>query len=165
MTCGSPELPEMSRKTKGKYSTSGKRPMGEVVDPMLRKTRSVWLKLNCLNSSFQGVMPPQRKQRPKSSCRCIPESFGCSGNTSARHRMPARHFKEANGEPNPIYHVQLVRNAGSPKGRESYGDGALVVVRGRESRPHGEGGQVLTESSMAGVRDAHYSPNAADSDG
>ena len=31
---------------------------------------------------------------------------------------------------------------GSPKGRESYGDGAFIVVRGRESRPHGEGRQV-----------------------
>ncbi|WP_228834530.1 reverse transcriptase/maturase family protein [Nocardia abscessus] len=40
-------------------------------------------------------------------------------------------------------------NAGSPTGRESYGDGGLVVVAGvtpgqggRESRPQGEGGQV-----------------------
>ena len=41
-------------------------------------------------------------------------------------------------------------NAGSPVGRESYGDGGLVVVAGvtpgqggRESRPQGEGGQVI----------------------
>ena len=34
-------------------------------------------------------------------------------------------------------------NTGSPTGREAYGDGAAVVVRGRESRPHGEGPQVL----------------------
>lgn len=155
----------MSRKTKGKYSTPGKRLMGEVVYPMLRETRSVRLKLDCLNSSFQGVMSPQRIQRPKSSCRCIPESFCCSGNIPARHRMPTRCFKEANGEPNPTYHFQLARNTGSPKGRESYGDGAPIVVRGRESRPHGEGGQVLMESDMAGVRDAHNSPNATDSDG
>jgi hypothetical protein len=40
-------------------------------------------------------------------------------------------------------------NAGSPMGRESYGDGGLVVVAGvatgpggRESRPQGEGDQV-----------------------
>jgi hypothetical protein len=38
---------------------------------------------------------------------------------------------------------------GSPTGRESYGDGGLVVVAGvtpgqggRETRPQGEGGQV-----------------------
>ena len=41
-------------------------------------------------------------------------------------------------------------NVGSPTGRESYGDGGLVVVAGvtpgqggRESRPQGEGGQVI----------------------
>ena len=34
------------------------------------------------------------------------------------------------------------RDTGSPKGREAQGDGAAVVVRGRESRPHGEGPQV-----------------------
>jgi hypothetical protein len=41
-------------------------------------------------------------------------------------------------------------NAGSPVGRESYGDGGPVVVAGvtpgqggRESRPQGEGGQVI----------------------
>jgi hypothetical protein len=39
---------------------------------------------------------------------------------------------------------KLIRpNTGSPKGREAQGDGAAVVVRGRESRPHGEGPQVL----------------------
>jgi hypothetical protein len=39
--------------------------------------------------------------------------------------------------------VQSQRNVGSPKGREPYGDGVLVVVRARESRVHGEGGQVI----------------------
>jgi hypothetical protein len=41
-------------------------------------------------------------------------------------------------------------NVGSPTGRESYGDGGLVVVAGvttgqggRESRPQGEGDQVI----------------------
>ena len=35
------------------------------------------------------------------------------------------------------------RDTGSPTGREAHGDGAAVVVRGRESRPHGEGPQVF----------------------
>src|SRR4051812_32229018 len=34
-------------------------------------------------------------------------------------------------------------NTGSPTGREAQGDGVAVVVCGRESRPHGEGPQVL----------------------
>ena len=51
-------------------------------------------------------------------------------------------------------YVTLIRttetNVGSPTGREPYGDGGLVVVAGvttgqggRESRPQGEGGQVI----------------------
>ena len=52
--------------------------------------------------------------------------------------------------------IQLgFENMGSPAGREPYGDGALVVVRGRESRPHGEGGQVSNDRRHAGgTRDA-----------
>ena len=38
--------------------------------------------------------------------------------------------------------VQSQRNAGSPKGREPYGDGVPIVVRDRESRLHGEVEQV-----------------------
>ena len=37
--------------------------------------------------------------------------------------------------------VHHVRNAGSPKGRETYGDGVPVVVSGKESFLHGEGGE------------------------
>ena len=36
-------------------------------------------------------------------------------------------------------------NTGSPTGREAHGDGVIVVVRGRESRPHGEGSQVFDD--------------------
>src|SRR5215475_2943256 len=39
-------------------------------------------------------------------------------------------------------YVQHRRNAGWPNGREPQGHGVSVVVRGRESRPHGEGRQV-----------------------
>jgi hypothetical protein len=52
-------------------------------------------------------------------------------------------------------------NAGSPKGREFYGDGGLIVVAGvttrqgvRESRKQGEGGQVAGYSELGGTRDA-----------
>src|SRR5258705_848280 len=48
-------------------------------------------------------------------------------------------------------------NAGSPKGREPYGDtGLVVVVRvtphrgGRESRPQGEGGQGIEDIQRTG---------------
>ena len=52
-------------------------------------------------------------------------------------------------------------NVGSPVGREPYGDGGPVVVvgatthqGGRESRPQGEGGQVIGYSKPEGMRNA-----------
>src|SRR3954452_13216478 len=45
-------------------------------------------------------------------------------------------------------------NSRSPVGREPHGDGALIVVRGRESRPHGEGGQVVGRPGRGGTRHA-----------
>jgi len=45
---------------------------------------------------------------------------------------------------------RMSENMGSPTGREPYGDGALVVVRGRESRPHGEGAQSCSAATDAG---------------
>jgi hypothetical protein len=39
-------------------------------------------------------------------------------------------------------------NTGSPTGREAQGDGVAVVVRERESRPHGEGPQVSDDRSI-----------------
>ncbi len=43
-------------------------------------------------------------------------------------------------------------SAGSPKGREPHGDGVPIVVRGRESRPHGEGEQVATMPVQGSTR-------------
>ena len=52
-------------------------------------------------------------------------------------------------------------NAGSPTGREPYGDGVLVVVAGvatgrggRESRPQGEGAQMTGHTGPGGMRNA-----------
>jgi hypothetical protein len=62
--------------------------------------------------------------------------------------------KVVNGTPKSCYYVSCDVNAGSPKGCEPYGDGVVVVVRGRESRLHGEGRQVTTMSRLGGARDA-----------
>ncbi len=54
-------------------------------------------------------------------------------------------------------HVMRRRNAGSPKGREPYGDGAPIVVRAGESPVHGEGGQVIStprDREVLGMRNA-----------
>ena len=47
------------------------------------------------------------------------------------------------GRPQSRSDVRRPRNARSPKGREPHGDGDPIVVRVRESRIHGEGGQVI----------------------
>src|SRR4051794_34626430 len=44
--------------------------------------------------------------------------------------------------PKSCYYVRPRRNSRSPQGREPHGDGVPIVVRVRESRTHGEGGQV-----------------------
>ena len=61
--------------------------------------------------------------------------------------------KGMSGESKSLYDVPWRRNTGSPKGREPYGDGVLIVVAGvtprlgeRESRLQGEGGQVVAMS-------------------
>jgi hypothetical protein len=50
-----------------------------------------------------------------------------------------------------ILNVNHRRNARLPKGREPHGNGVPVVVRGRESRPHGEGGQVNRMTTRGGA--------------
>ena len=55
---------------------------------------------------------------------------------------------------NRARYVRHRGNSRSPVGREPYGDGALVVVRGRESRPHGEGGQAVGRPGRGGTRHA-----------
>jgi len=46
-------------------------------------------------------------------------------------------------------------DTGSPTGREAHGDGAVVAVRGRESRPHGEGPQVPRWPKLRGSRNGN----------
>src|SRR6266542_890415 len=68
-----------------------------------------------------------------------------------------RAFKGTNGPPTSRSDVRHAENEGSPTGREPYGDGAPVLVRDRESRPHGEGGQV---SGMPGKGEVREMRNA-----
>jgi hypothetical protein len=110
-------------------------------------------RLHCLNS---------RTQR----CTHVPRNHAWRG-----HRLTADYMvaaeplgrwadaNEASQEAERSAYVTLeqlmLENVGSLTGREPYGDGALVVVRGRESRPHGEGGQVSDDQQhVRGTRDA-----------
>ena len=76
-------------------------------------------------------------------------------------RPPIRWLKGTNGAPSSCSDVDQVGKAGSPVGREPRGDRALVVVRVRESRTHGEGGQVALVRSGGGPRDAEGRPRDA----
>src|SRR6266542_4355656 len=63
--------------------------------------------------------------------------------SSPGEQCPMRAFKGTNEAPVLALNVQLQWNSGWPTGREPYGHRALIVVRGWESQPHGEGGQVF----------------------
>ena len=79
---------------------------------------------------------------------CVGEgtsAIGATGNEPDKRRTD--HLPHAR-------HVTRPVSAGSPNGREPYGDRVPIVVRGRESRPHGEGEQVATMPPQGGARDA-----------
>src|SRR6266702_4492804 len=63
---------------------------------------------------------------------CSLQSFG------AQERCPVRAFKETDGTPKSRSTRTAVMNMGSPKGRESYGDGVPVVVGGVTSAQSGD---------------------------
>jgi hypothetical protein len=76
------------------------------------------------------------------------------GNLHGAGHHPARVVKEMSGRPTSRSIRTTKTNAGSPTGREPYGDGVPIVVVGvtshqgdRESRSQGEGAQVIATSS------------------
>ena len=94
---------------------------------------------------------------PETDARPMPchEPWG-RGNLHGTGRRPARAVKEMSGRPTSRSTRTTKTNAGSPVGREPYGDGVPIVVvgvtshqGGRESRPQGEGAQVVRLSSAA----------------
>ena len=53
-----------------------------------------------------------------------------------------------------IARLSFLCKRGIAYGARAYGNGALIVVRGRESRSHGEGGQVFKTPNYRGMRNA-----------
>ena len=99
--------------------------------------------------------PPERRLKPV-PCPALVYRI-CRRNLRNTERYPMRVFKEMSGPPKFCLIRTTRTNAGSPTGRESYGDGGLVVVAGvttcqggRESRPQGEGGQVTGHHKQPG---------------
>src|SRR3954463_2140709 len=105
-------------------------------DPTPRKTRAIGSRMDCLNPSHQRWTSTSRA----TACR------GAVGRIGRFHfrrpKLPCRATanEAVQGGEQGTY-VALSRSTrtdtGSPSGREAHGDGAVVVVRGRESRPHG----------------------------
>jgi hypothetical protein len=118
------------------------------------EARAIRRKLHCLNSRLQRCNTLSLRNHVWRSHRLTASFFVAAG---ALGRW-AEANEASQGTERSAYlalHQLMPGNMGSPKGREPYGDGALVVVRGRESRPHGEGGQVSNDRQHArGARDA-----------
>lgn len=94
--------------------------------------------------------PPERYLKP-APCR-VSESAPIRYNLRGAERFPVREFKGMNGTPKSLYDVWQGRTWDRLPGtcHVSYGDtGPVVVVGiaphqgGRESRPQGQGGQVI----------------------
>jgi hypothetical protein len=75
-------------------------------------------------------------------------------NTLRGSRIAVSNLKDMNWAPTAVLNVIQARNAGLPTGREPYGNGAPVVVRGGESPSHGKGGQVSRMENRGGTCDA-----------
>ncbi len=142
------------RKPKGTTACWKRRDVPKACRGGCGKARAIRRRLHCLNSRLQRC-----KQH-------IPCNHAWQGHQLTADFVVAAgalgRWTEANeasqGAKRSAY-VALLKlrfeNMGSPTGREPYGDGALVLVRGRESRPHGEGGQVSIDRQHArGTRDA-----------
>ena len=110
-----------------------------------RKARVVWSKLHCFKSNpdrDKGGPAVMLTQRGVTACRAF---VFCARQARAVRYREMISGVGMSGRPNPCSDVRWQENSGSPTGREPYGDGVLVVVGVRESRTHGEGGQVDQE--------------------
>ena len=113
------------------------------------ETRVIWRKLDCLNLNLQAMQRIIRRKDTRNRRHACNDIVEGSMQPPERGAMPSEGIQ---GDEWGAY-VTLGRttgtNAGSPTGREPYGDGVPVVVvgvtthqGGRESRPQGKGAQV-----------------------
>lgn len=79
--------------------------------------------------------PPIRKMPETDDTNCASQSCQLA-HLRFVYGQPMRLDKGVSDVPKECSDVPFRRNAGSPKGRESYGDGAIIVVRSWESQLH-----------------------------
>ena len=142
------------RKPKGTTACWKRRDVPKARTGGCGKARVIRRRLHCLNFRFQRWnqhIPRNRAwrgHRLTADFAVVPGTLGRWAEANEASQGTERSAYVA------LFQLRF-ENMGSPSGRESYGDGALVVVRGRESRPHGEGGQVSKDCQHArGARDA-----------
>jgi hypothetical protein len=68
--------------------------------------------------------------------------------------VASSHREGTKRAPTAGLNVHHARNSGLPTGPEAQGNRAAIVVRGRESRPHGEGRQARHCTGREGTRNA-----------
>ena len=105
---------------------------------------AAWRRQYCLNPRFQRCNGSPLDDNATNARMLRYDGLdSCRRNVPLSKRWGMTPFKGSKWTPTLHYIRHLSVNVGSPKGRESKGDGAPIVVRGRESRPHGEGGQEI----------------------
>jgi hypothetical protein len=121
---------------------------------MRGEARVIRRKLHCLNSRFQRCNTHSLRNHVWRSHR-LTAVFTVAAGALGRWAGANEASQGTERSAYVTLHQLMSGNMGSPTGREPHGDGALVVVRGRESRPHGEGGQVSNDRQhVRGARDA-----------
>jgi hypothetical protein len=141
-------------KDTGDHNLPEKRGQATSANRTPRKTRVAWSKLHCFKSNpdrDKGGPAATLTQRGVTACHAF---VLCARQARAVRYREMISGVGMSGRPNPCSDVRCSENSGSPTGREPYGDGVPVVVRVRESRTHGEGGQVDLMTARGGTRHA-----------
>jgi hypothetical protein len=125
---------------------SVKREPGRPVEPSFRKTLVTGPGLDCSKSNpGRGTCPPPthwlRRRHPELRHRTGVVA-GLAGETPDHESGRRDEWMASITIP---YQVKGTRDR--PSGGDPHGDGVPIVVSGRESRPHGEGGQVASLAS------------------
>jgi hypothetical protein len=134
-------------KGEGEISMFGKPRILEAIKRLARRDPGGMVKTTLTEPkypTYKVIGPDMDGTRKMANVRCsqIPTRGYLAGNMHQGSEETMSLPEGTNWAPKPPYHITHVRNAGLPTGREPYGNGVPVVVRGRESRLHGEGGQV-----------------------
>lgn len=145
----------LEAKAKGEISMLGKQQSGRSVH-----TDVLSVPRDMAKAGLPEIQSPAGAMAPPVGMTLATDAAPCSGQSCSSEQLrgaghhPARVGKEISGWPKSRSIRTTRMNAGSPTGREPYGDGVSVVVAGvtscqgdRESRSQGEGAQVVTMSN------------------